>query len=94
VQHLARTLHSTLISTFLDYAPTVFSASENPPETEVHLIMAVGEIVRTLYGALLQASLPVRLCMIPFYHCSPYPYIGRLDLIIRLLMTSKLLLDT
>ncbi|TFK41082.1 hypothetical protein BDQ12DRAFT_678857 [Crucibulum laeve] len=54
VGHLARTLHSTLVATFLDYAPSVFSPSATPTETEVHLVVAVAEIVCHLYEAILQ----------------------------------------
>ncbi|PIL31596.1 hypothetical protein GSI_06298 [Ganoderma sinense ZZ0214-1] len=53
-EHLARTLHPTLVSTFLDCAPTVFSPSSSPPETELHMVTAVCRICRTLYGRLLQ----------------------------------------
>ena len=55
-QQLAQALHSTLISTYLDCAPAVFSPSASPSETEVNLVVAVAEIARTLYGVLLQAS--------------------------------------
>ncbi|OBZ80001.1 Testis-expressed sequence 10 protein [Grifola frondosa] len=56
VVHLTRTLHSTLVSTFLDCAPTVFSPSSSPPETELQMVLVVCEICRTLYGAILQDS--------------------------------------
>ncbi|KAG6884745.1 hypothetical protein C0993_008535 [Termitomyces sp. T159_Od127] len=56
VARLARTLQSTLIATFLDCAPSVFAPSSNPSETQVQLVLAVGQISRTLYGVVLQAS--------------------------------------
>ncbi|KAF8349995.1 hypothetical protein F5887DRAFT_1059217 [Amanita rubescens] len=52
--HLARNLQSTLVSTFLDCAPAVFSPSEKPLETSLQLILAVSQISRTLYSSLLQ----------------------------------------
>jgi pre-rRNA-processing protein IPI1 len=55
-QHLARTLHSTLISTFLDCAPSVFSPNGKVDETQAKLIVAVAEIARHLYGAILQST--------------------------------------
>ncbi|KAG5654094.1 hypothetical protein H0H81_007508 [Sphagnurus paluster] len=60
VAHLARTLHSTLIATFLDCAPAVFSPSGSPSETQVQLVLAVGEIVRSLYGVIMQVPTPAR----------------------------------
>ncbi|TFK91694.1 hypothetical protein K466DRAFT_595903 [Polyporus arcularius HHB13444] len=51
---LARTVHSTLVSTFLDCAPTVFSPSSSPPETELQMILVVCRICRSLYGRILQ----------------------------------------
>ncbi|KAG5342392.1 hypothetical protein C0989_002227 [Termitomyces sp. Mn162] len=56
VARLARTLQSTLIATFLDCAPSVFMPSGNPSETQVQLVLAVGQIARTLYNVVLQAS--------------------------------------
>jgi pre-rRNA-processing protein IPI1 len=47
-------MYNTLISTFLDCAPAVFSPREAPPENGVSLIIAVGEIARSLYGFILQ----------------------------------------
>ncbi|KAJ6503434.1 hypothetical protein C8R47DRAFT_1250354 [Mycena vitilis] len=55
-RHLARTLHSTLISTFLDCAPSVFSPNGSVDETQAKLIVAVAEITRHLYGAVLQSE--------------------------------------
>ncbi|KAF8640646.1 hypothetical protein AX17_000303 [Amanita inopinata Kibby_2008] len=52
--HLARTLQSTLVSTFLDCAPAVFSPGSNPPDAEVHVLLAVAQILECLYGVLLQ----------------------------------------
>ncbi|KAJ7630987.1 hypothetical protein FB45DRAFT_917132 [Roridomyces roridus] len=57
VQHLARTLHSTLVSTFLDCAPSVFSPNGNVDETQARSIVAVAEITRHLYGSILQSNL-------------------------------------
>lgn len=59
IQHLARTLQSTLISTFLDCAPTVFSPTSDPPGSELQLILAVAVISRSLYGAIFQDSTSV-----------------------------------
>ncbi|KAK0465092.1 uncharacterized protein EV420DRAFT_1759822 [Desarmillaria tabescens] len=50
ISNLARALQSTLVSTFLDYAPAVFSPSSNPPEVELDLILAVSDSVRSIYG--------------------------------------------
>ncbi|KAJ8494635.1 hypothetical protein ONZ51_g2221 [Trametes cubensis] len=52
--HIARTLHPTLVSTFLDCAPTVFSPSSSPPETELQMVLVVCRICRSLYGRILQ----------------------------------------
>ncbi|KAJ7169975.1 hypothetical protein C8R46DRAFT_219616 [Mycena filopes] len=54
IRHLSRTLHSTLVSTFLDCAPSVFSPNGSVDETQAKLIVAVAEITRHLYGAILQ----------------------------------------
>ncbi|KAJ7925880.1 hypothetical protein B0H13DRAFT_1973741 [Mycena leptocephala] len=56
VRHLARTLHSTLVSTFLDCAPSVFSPNGNVDETQAKLIVVIAEITRHLYGAILQSE--------------------------------------
>ena len=56
IQHLASTLHSTIIETFLDCAPSVFSPDSTPSETEVHLVVTVALIVRTLYHDVLKSS--------------------------------------
>ncbi|EIW64399.1 uncharacterized protein TRAVEDRAFT_68214 [Trametes versicolor FP-101664 SS1] len=52
--HVARTLHSTLVSTFLDFAPSVFSPSSTPPETDLQMVLVVCRICRSLYGRVLQ----------------------------------------
>lgn len=52
-------MHSTLVSTFLDCAPLVFSPSSHPPETELQLVLTVSSICRTLYGAILQETVGV-----------------------------------
>ncbi|EPQ60740.1 hypothetical protein GLOTRDRAFT_31411 [Gloeophyllum trabeum ATCC 11539] len=55
IARLARTLHPTIISNVLDCAPLVFSINKNgPPESELNLIVHIGQIIRTLYGALLR----------------------------------------
>ncbi|KAF7307005.1 Ipi1-N domain-containing protein [Mycena indigotica] len=54
--HLVRTLHSTLVSTFLDCAPAVFSPNGRADETQSKLILSVVEIARHLYGPLLRSS--------------------------------------
>ncbi|KAJ7070943.1 hypothetical protein C8F01DRAFT_1046689 [Mycena amicta] len=56
IAHLARTLHSTLVSTFLDCAPSVFSPNGHVDETQAKLILAVSETARHLYGPVLRAS--------------------------------------
>ncbi|KAF7320428.1 Ipi1-N domain-containing protein [Mycena kentingensis (nom. inval.)] len=56
VSHLARTLHSTLVATFLDCAPSVFSPNGNVNETQAKLVLAVAEITRHLYNAILRSS--------------------------------------
>ncbi|KAG1826020.1 uncharacterized protein BJ212DRAFT_1317584 [Suillus subaureus] len=52
--HLARTLYSTLLASYLDCAPVVFSPSANPPEAELNLLTVTARIMRTLYGSILQ----------------------------------------
>ncbi|KAG1757489.1 hypothetical protein EDB19DRAFT_1901008 [Suillus lakei] len=52
--HLARTLYSTLLASYLDCAPVVFSPSANPPEAELNLLAVTARIMRTLYGPILQ----------------------------------------
>ncbi|TFK57197.1 hypothetical protein OE88DRAFT_1619628 [Heliocybe sulcata] len=55
IAHLARALHSTIISNLLDCAPLVFSLNKGgPPEAELNLIIHIGRIVKILYGALLR----------------------------------------
>ncbi|KAJ3844883.1 hypothetical protein F5878DRAFT_21636 [Lentinula raphanica] len=56
---LAKTLHPTLVSIFLDCAPVVFSPSTSPPEIEMGLVSAVVSITRTLYGLIIQDNSPV-----------------------------------
>ncbi|THV04867.1 hypothetical protein K435DRAFT_648461 [Dendrothele bispora CBS 962.96] len=55
-QRLARILHPTSISAFLDCAPTVFSPAMPPPETEMNMILAVFKITHTLYGRMFMSS--------------------------------------
>ncbi|KAG1783868.1 hypothetical protein EV702DRAFT_1055985 [Suillus placidus] len=52
--HLARTLYSTLLASYLDCAPVVFSPDANPPEAELNLLTVTARIMRTLYGSILQ----------------------------------------
>ncbi|KAF9015275.1 hypothetical protein BDQ17DRAFT_30792 [Cyathus striatus] len=54
ISHLARTLHSTLVGTFLDYAPTVFGPSSKSSETEAQLILSVSQVAHSLYGMMSQ----------------------------------------
>ncbi|PCH33787.1 hypothetical protein WOLCODRAFT_135324 [Wolfiporia cocos MD-104 SS10] len=54
--HLARTLQPTLVSTFLDCAPVVFAPGASPAETEMQMVLAVGEICRSLYGTILRET--------------------------------------
>uniref|UniRef100_D8PQT0 Pre-rRNA-processing protein n=1 Tax=Schizophyllum commune (strain H4-8 / FGSC 9210) TaxID=578458 RepID=D8PQT0_SCHCM len=56
VTRLARTLHATLVATYLDYAPAVFGPTGTPSETELQLVMTVVDITRTLYGAIFQSE--------------------------------------
>ncbi|KAH7931044.1 hypothetical protein BV22DRAFT_1124442 [Leucogyrophana mollusca] len=59
IVHLARTLYATLVATYLDCAPVVFSPSSNPPEAELHLLATTATIIRNLYATILQNSAPV-----------------------------------
>ncbi|KAI0361212.1 hypothetical protein OH77DRAFT_1443396 [Trametes cingulata] len=52
--HVARALQSTLVATFLDCAPAVFSPSSAPPDTELQMVLVVCRICRGLYGRILQ----------------------------------------
>ncbi|KAI0348476.1 hypothetical protein BDW22DRAFT_1424636 [Trametopsis cervina] len=52
LEHLARTLQPTLVATFLDCAPAVFSPSTTPPDVELQTVCAVASITRCLYGAI------------------------------------------
>ncbi|KAH9944068.1 uncharacterized protein BXZ73DRAFT_39165 [Epithele typhae] len=56
VARLARTLQSTLVSTFLDCAPAVFSPSSSPSEVEVQMVLVICRILRSLYGRILEDS--------------------------------------
>ncbi|KAL4242182.1 Pre-rRNA-processing protein IPI1 [Abortiporus biennis] len=56
IMHLARVLQSTLISTFLDCAPTAFHPSGQSSETELNMVVTVSEIVRRLYATILQRA--------------------------------------
>ncbi|KAK2461854.1 hypothetical protein APHAL10511_006317 [Amanita phalloides] len=51
---LARNLQPVLVSTFLDCAPVVFSPSERPSETSLQLLLAVSQVLQSLYGSLLR----------------------------------------
>ncbi|KIY62434.1 hypothetical protein CYLTODRAFT_361490 [Cylindrobasidium torrendii FP15055 ss-10] len=63
LNHLAQVLHSTLVSTFLDCSATVFSPAGNPPDTELQLVLAVGEIARAIYGEILQDTVTSSTCL-------------------------------
>ncbi|KAF5313979.1 hypothetical protein D9611_006871 [Ephemerocybe angulata] len=54
VGNIARTMHPSLVATFLDYAPNAFSPSGNPALTDVDLILAVSRIAHTLYKTVFQ----------------------------------------
>ncbi|KAJ2931166.1 hypothetical protein H1R20_g5935, partial [Candolleomyces eurysporus] len=51
---IAQTLHSSLVATFLDYAPAAFSPSGSPSDTEIGLVLAVSRIAHTLYKTVFQ----------------------------------------
>ncbi|EKM61169.1 uncharacterized protein PHACADRAFT_247608 [Phanerochaete carnosa HHB-10118-sp] len=53
VSHLARTLHPTLVATFLDCAPSVFISGSSPLEIELQTVLAVFRLSRCLYGEML-----------------------------------------
>jgi len=53
---LARALHPILLSNFLETAPSVFTPSSVPLQTELGIISAIGSIYHSLYGALLQGT--------------------------------------
>ncbi|KAI9510266.1 hypothetical protein F5148DRAFT_1274880 [Russula earlei] len=52
---LARALHPVLLSNFLDSAPSVFSPSSAPLQTELGIVSAIADIYRSLYSALLRS---------------------------------------
>ncbi|TFK30516.1 hypothetical protein FA15DRAFT_579745 [Coprinopsis marcescibilis] len=56
VSHLLRTLHSTLVAVFLDYAPAAFAPSGTPSETDMGLVISVLRIARTLYEEIVRKS--------------------------------------
>ncbi|PPQ64424.1 hypothetical protein CVT26_002131 [Gymnopilus dilepis] len=56
VAHLAKTLHSTIIETYLDCAPSVFSPGSSPSETELQLILTVARIAQSLYHKVMHSS--------------------------------------
>ncbi|KAG6819451.1 hypothetical protein H0H93_011800, partial [Arthromyces matolae] len=53
---LARTLQSTLIATFLDCAPSIFTPNGVPAEIQLKLVVAVSQIAHSLYGVILRGS--------------------------------------
>ncbi|KAH7911965.1 hypothetical protein BJ138DRAFT_1005493 [Hygrophoropsis aurantiaca] len=59
IVHLARTLYGTLVATYLDYAPAVFSPSSNPSDVDLQLLVATVRIIRNLYSNILQSNFPV-----------------------------------
>lgn len=75
MQRLARSLHPVLLATFLDCAPLVLSLSSDPSETEAQSILAVGQIVRSLYGFILQC--PVSASSAKLIPCLEVKYICR-----------------
>ncbi|KAK1234540.1 rRNA processing protein, partial [Marasmius sp. AFHP31] len=87
VLKLATSLHSTLVSMFMDCSATVFSPSDSPPETDLQLILAVLSIASSLYGWLLERSgvpqssieelIALLNCMAPFF---PFTPSGRRDI--------------
>ncbi|KZP31318.1 hypothetical protein FIBSPDRAFT_945334 [Athelia psychrophila] len=56
VTHLARTLQSTMIATFLDCAPVIFSPTSGVPGSELSLVAAMADTIRSLYGAIFRES--------------------------------------
>ncbi|KAF7436898.1 hypothetical protein PC9H_003732 [Pleurotus ostreatus] len=54
VMHIARALRGTLISTFLDFAPSAFSPNGKASETDMKLVLAVANIARSLYSSIAQ----------------------------------------
>ncbi|KAF4623469.1 hypothetical protein D9613_001877 [Agrocybe pediades] len=54
VAHLAGTLHSTIIETYLDCAPSVFSPGSTPTDVELQLVVTIVRIAQSLYHVLLQ----------------------------------------
>ncbi|KAI0053977.1 hypothetical protein FA95DRAFT_1551756 [Auriscalpium vulgare] len=51
---LARTLHPILLSSFLDCSPVVFSPTSAPPASELGTVLALADIYRSIYSALIQ----------------------------------------
>jgi pre-rRNA-processing protein IPI1 len=60
MQRIARAMHPTIIATFLDCAPMVFSPNGNPHEVSLQMVVAITRISNTLYGSLLIQSDQVR----------------------------------
>ncbi|KAJ8521416.1 hypothetical protein ONZ45_g1840 [Pleurotus djamor] len=56
VLHIARALRGTLVSTFLDFAPSVFGPNGKPQETDIKLVLAVANITRSLYSAIFRTT--------------------------------------
>jgi hypothetical protein len=55
-QHLSRTLHPVLVSTFLDCASSVFTPDGKQNDTETMMVVAVSRLVSLLYGTLLSGN--------------------------------------
>lgn len=55
-QHLVNTLQSTIVETYLDFAPSAFSPSTSPSETELQLVITVVQIAQCLYQYIMQSS--------------------------------------
>jgi pre-rRNA-processing protein IPI1 len=50
---VARALHGTILATFLDNAPGVFSPNGTPQDVPLQTIVATTRIAHSLYGCLL-----------------------------------------
>lgn len=56
LMRLANALHPTLIASYLECAPVIFSPSINPSDTDLPLLTTAMEITRTLYSVILQSA--------------------------------------
>jgi hypothetical protein len=55
-QHLCRTLHPVLVSTFLDCASSVFTLDGKQGDTETMMVVTVSKLVSLLYGTILSGN--------------------------------------